>query len=238
MANIKLSPLVHDILERSIITETTVTLPAGQLERKQYEEVKKALEAAGGKWNRSAQGFVFTKNPKQVLGFAMVAGVIIDKKKERQAFYTPTYVADFVAELADVPGYTVLEPQAGDGALAEACMRWGAKDVFCVEIDEEEAESCRKKGFTTWTEDFLDFEVGMRYSRIVMNPPFSKGQDVKHIKRALKWLKPGGKLFAIVPNKDNPKLDALGAVQVRHFDSGAFKESGTQIATRLISIEP
>jgi 16S rRNA G1207 methylase RsmC len=70
-----------------------------------------------------------------------------------------------------------------------------------------------------------------------MNPPFAKGQDYKHVGHAVKWLKPGGKLFAIVPAKDCPKMEGLGARTVREFAAGAFKESGTSVATRLITIE-
>ena len=42
----KISDEVRDVLARSTITATTVTLPPGQLERKLYEAVNKALAAA------------------------------------------------------------------------------------------------------------------------------------------------------------------------------------------------
>ena len=37
-----------------------------------------------------------------------------------------------------------------------------------------------------------------RYDRIVMNPPFERGQDAEHVRRAYSFLKPGGILVAIV----------------------------------------
>ena len=36
------------------------------------------------------------------------------------------------------------------------------------------------------------------FDRIVMNPPFSRDQDARHVNHAFSFLKPGGKLVAIV----------------------------------------
>ena len=48
----KISDEVRDVLARSTITETSVKLPPGQLERKLYEQVNKALTGSGGRWDR------------------------------------------------------------------------------------------------------------------------------------------------------------------------------------------
>ena len=39
---------------------------------------------------------------------------------------------------------------------------------------------------------------GSGYDRIIMNPPFSKGRDVEHVKHAYSLLKPGGRLVALM----------------------------------------
>jgi len=235
MSHIKLSPEVTDVLSRSTITENLLILPPGHLAF--YAKVKKAIETAGGKWQTNKQGFVFDSDPRARLGLALASGTVVDEKKNRQAFYTPQAVADEVAILAEVGGYLVLEPSAGEGALAKACLRAGAGGVHCIEIEETCLSSLKSiDRATVEIGDFLKMNGG-QVKRIVMNPPFTKGQDLKHVTHAKKWLTPGGKLFAIVPDKECPKFAAIGAITVKRFPAGAFKESGTSVATRLICIE-
>ena len=238
MANATLCPTVTDIFSRATITENLLVLPAGQLERKLYEKVAKAIQLAGGKWKTNKQGFVFDSDPRAKLGLALASGVVVDEKKLRQAFYTPEAVANEVARMANLDGHLVLEPSAGDGALVKACLAYGASSVDTVEIDEETARKLKKeyiptKRVTCWIGDFMKLDPNIKYARIVMNPPYTKGQDVAH---AMKFLAPGGRLFAIVPSKDCPKFAALGAETVKVFEAGSFKESGTNIETRLICI--
>ena len=53
--------------------------------------------------------------------------------------------------------------------------------------------------------DFLEHatEVGS-FDRILMNPPFSKAQDIGHITRAADMLNPGGRLVAICAAGPSP----------------------------------
>ena len=54
------------------------------------------------------------------------------------------------------------------------------------------------QGFALVGDDFLSYApTGVRYDRIVMNPPFEKRQDTRHIDHALDLLAPGGRLVAI-----------------------------------------
>lgn len=236
MAHVTLTPEVLDIIGRSEIAANSVALPPGQLDRKMYLSVKKALEAAGGKWKTNAQAFVFDGDPRSVLGLAIESGVVIDEKKVRQAFYTPGVIADRVAMWAGVSGCKVLEPSAGDGSLVDACCRIGNVQVDAIELEPSCREVLESKAQSVEIGDFLKITPARIYDRVVMNPPFTKGQDLKHIVHALKWLKPGGELYSIVPDKDCPKLAKLGAETIERFPVGAFKSSGTNIATRLISI--
>lgn len=140
-------------------------------------------------------------------------------------------------KLPGFAGARVLEPSAGAGALAQACFRWGAARVDSVELEPSCEEQLMMLGCHVVIADFLALDPRPHFDSVVMNPPFSKGQNVKHITRALEWLSPGGSLFSIVPASDNPKLAALGAQDVKEFPAGAFKESGTSIATKLIAID-
>ena len=44
----------------------------------------------------------------------------------------------------------------------------------------------------------IEASVGGQYDRIVMNPPFSEGRDIQHVRHAYELLKPGGRLVAIM----------------------------------------
>nr|AVI43601.1 hypothetical protein [Klebsiella pneumoniae] len=39
-----------------------------------------------------------------------------------------------------------------------------------------------------WCGDFLEYHPERRYTRIIMNPPFNRGDDIRHIRRALTLL--------------------------------------------------
>lgn len=236
MAHITIDPTISEILSRCSTSGNVLKPPTGQLDRKIYQRLAQTLENAGGKWNKRDQGFVFRGEAAQAISPLMETGVSRDHKKDRQAFYTPEEVANEVARIADVDGHLVLEPSAGNGALVCACLAYGARAVEAIEIHEECRQELIGRDRMVMIADFLEQKPEPRFHRIVMNPPFAKGQDLKHITHAKKFLAPGGFLFAIVPDNENPKLSSLGATTVHRFESGAFKSSGTTIATRLICI--
>jgi len=238
---------VKAVLADCTITEATASLPATQLERKLYEQVKKVLEGAGGKWSTKEQAFLFKRDPRTQLGLSLATGQVVSTKKTTQAFYTPaTVVQRCLAHAPALAGLAVLEPSAGEGAFAEPLRAAGA-DVHCAEFDSESVKVLERKGFAVKAGDFLQMapEYGL-FDLVVMNPPFSKGQDMKHVAHAFKFLKPGGTLLAIIsptfqfgttaPAKSfRAFVEANGGV-VEEFEPGAFKESGTGVRTVLIKL--
>lgn len=132
----KISDDVRDVLSRSTITATTVTLPPKQLERKLYEAVNKALSGAGGKWNKKAGAHVFVRDPREVLGLAVETGEAVNLKTKLQAFYTPKPLAKRMVKAATLKhGYRVLEPSMGGGALVLAAAYVAAVRIDAVDID-------------------------------------------------------------------------------------------------------
>ena len=241
MANIKLTPEVTSVIERSTITEKSVTLPPGQLDRKLYESVKKVLMLAGGKWNTPKQAFLFTVDPRGVLGLALNGGAIVDEKQQYQSFYTPAALAARVAEMACVHGCRVLEPSAGEAALAEACKAAGAREIVCVEIRPTATEVLLKKGFPVlYQGDFLNVKAAATFDCVVMNPPFTRGHDLKHIAHALKFVRPGGRLVSIMlDGKTDQQLETL--CQGHQWDvlplgPDAFKSAGTSVRTSILTM--
>lgn len=111
-------------------------------------------------------------------------------------FPTPSDVVNQMIEILDLTsGMTVLEPSAGSGHIATALFDSDC-NVDCVEIEPDLAELLRLKGFKVHEQDFLTFRG--TYSRIAMNPDFSRNGDAIHIRYAYdNCLSKGGILVAI-----------------------------------------
>lgn len=121
-------------------------------------------------------------------------------------FPTPKTLADQMATIACIhPGMLVLEPSAGLGDLADAVKRAQPHcNVHCIEIMPRCCDVLTLKGHKVIGRDVMDDEWFVRsgafYDRIVMNPPYEKGQDALHVQRAFARLKPTGILVAIMSN--------------------------------------
>lgn len=122
-------------------------------------------------------------------------------------FPTPKAIADDMAKRADIqPGMTVLEPSAGKGDLADAARAAQPQaDITTVERLETARDILKLKGYKVAESDFMEHRG--QYDRILMNPPFEKGQDIEHVRRAYDQLKPGGKLVAIMSESPFFKTD-------------------------------
>ncbi len=167
-------------------------------------------------------------------------------------FPTPDDVTNRVMELADIqPGMKSLEPNAGMGHMAKKVQNAAGKEhVDLVEISPQLAEYLEAAGFGKIEQsDFLKFGKKNSYDKIVMNPPFSKDQDIDHVMHAYELLKPEGRVTAIMSNmagiRSNKKnrafsewLDTVGAV-VEDIEPGAFKSSfnPTSVNTKIVVID-
>lgn len=138
---------------------------------------------------------------------------------------------------------TVLEPSCGCGRLLDM-IRQKAKDVrnvraLGIEVHAGRADEARSKGFNVLTANFLDVEPSPDFDRVVMNPPFSGKHYLKHIRHALKFLKPDGRLVAILPATawyDHGELTGDLKGEWRDLPAGSFSESGTNVPTGYIAI--
>jgi predicted RNA methylase len=242
----QIDPEVLEILRDTELDPESmaIVITSGQLSRELYVKVDKTLKLYNGKWNRKLKGHVFP-NASDIRGLkeAIGSGRSTDAKKNLQAFYTPPDLARYVTERACVSGMTVAEPSAGVGALASECEAQGAKSVVCYEIDENASVELRKR-WTTVTGDFLTTPFVENFDRVVMNPPFKNNQDCKHVQKALGMLKPNGVLVAIMwPNKTRVQFVNLtndwraagGRVEIEEIEAGRFKESGTMVATMMVT---
>lgn len=156
-------------------------------------------------------------------------------------FFSPPAVVDTVIKAATIkPGQTVLEPSAGNGALAIAARAAGG-NVRAVEIQARHVATLREAGIAVQCADFLEVESLPTFDVVVMNPPFDRGRDVDHVSHALKFLKPGGILVAVMSAstefRDDTKTtdfrEKVRAMGGGFWDlpAGSFASVGTNVNT-------
>lgn len=245
----KIADNILDILGECRVDGNTLYLPEQQLDRKTYESVNKCIENIGGKWNRKAKGHVFDADPSELLDSLILTGETLDMKKQFQFFPTPRKVAEIMCDMADIKiDSFILEPSCGRGDLADVIFERNPGKLFGVELNTGMEKFLTDKPYDTYIgKDFLEFKDGGYWDRIIMNPPFSKQQDIDHIIKAYEILKELGILVSVVSEspffRTNRKsteflefLDKHGA-EIIELPEGAFKGSGTMVRTRIIKIK-
>ena len=120
-------------------------------------------------------------------------------------FPTPGKLAGRMAALVnwnDV--HTILEPSAGKGDLADAVLKgcvgrshdryrevYREKEkVDVIELDANLRRILEGKGYRVVFDDFLSFETKKTYDLVIMNPPFSNGDE--HLLKAIELQKSAG----------------------------------------------
>jgi len=170
-----------------------------------------------------------------------------------QLFATPAERARKVVDLAGIEdGQEVLEPSAGTGALLDAIKERAANArIFAVEVNcslaenlaaryaapEDVAEGLCKNVLQG---DFLSLSPSQlgKFDRIVMNPPFENGADIKHIKHAQQLLKSGGLLIAICANGPRQHRELMDiAMYWEDLPAGSLKNQGTNVNAALVVLQ-
>lgn len=117
---------------------------------------------------------------------------------EYDVYLTPNWLAQDMVSLAGVqPGFGVLEPSAGYGALAMPARDAGGF-VECIDTNPSACETLVRKGFSTVQCDFLTVSPDPRFDTVILNPPFESFAYVHHVLHGIKFLMPGGRLVALV----------------------------------------
>jgi phospholipid N-methyltransferase len=168
---------------------------------------------------------------------ALRSGVAVQVVSADQLFPTPPEVAARMVELANIQsGQCVLEPSAGTGNIVRAVLDKVDTEVLAYEVNQS---LCSHLGRTFPSHklavrcaDFLgvaDFQGC--YERVLMNPPFSHGADIKHIQHARRFLRPDGVLVAICAN--GPRQREALMNEAEHWEElpeGTFAGTGVRAA--------
>lgn len=238
----------EQVLQECTVENKVVKLPSIQLARNEYTDVKKKLELIGGKWKSGKiQGFEFATDPTDLLS-QIANGDKRNLKKEFQFFGTPSDLADRLVFYADLQYHdTILEPSAGQGAIIKAIRKVVDVVPDCYELMEVNRSILESSGleYNLLGEDFLTRKQ-KSYSKIIANPPFTKNQDIDHLKAMYECLQRGGRLVCITSeswvNGSQKKqvefkewLEKVDA-EIEDIEKGSFKESGTMVGGKIVII--
>ncbi|MEQ2421662.1 DEAD/DEAH box helicase family protein [Megasphaera sp. CLA-AA-H81] len=179
-------------------------------------------------------------------------------------FATPEPIGyKMVQWLQSKPGQSLLEPSAGDGAIA----RWMPDNTYntVVEPSRDLTPKLMRNvaGAKVVESTFENFDLHNKFDGIAMNPPFGKGKDrggklaMEHVAKAYKHLKDGGRLIAIIPGgpacqkrfdkwfygdpeakrkEDRGIADGVLMADI-HLPSVTFEREGTNVNTRMVVID-
>lgn len=243
---------VMQVLERSVTAGNGLKLP-DQLDRKLYERVAKVLEAMGGKWNRAEKATLFMGDAQTIIDRLLDTGEYHRAKQDLGQFDTPPAVVQMILDRAgDLTGKFILEPSAGIGNIAGP-VDDGGGIVWCFEMDPKRCEALFDRlgredvGGITCT-DFLSVDPTQdtAFDMVLMNPPFAKQADIQHVLHASEFLKPGGRLVAVmsasVTFRQNRQTVAFrdwvqdhgGTIEM--LSDGAFAESGTMVRACIVTV--
>jgi len=241
--------VLRNVEFKAVGAETHGTI-VSVLERGLYVRVNKALVALGGKWNRSAKAHIFNGDPRdEILDLLDADGKL--EQDDYEMFDTPLVIAEQMVDLLELLYFdSVLEPSAGNGAIANALhRRRHIADINVNELNPQRFNALVLAGFTTVLDhpcDFLslDHDFNDNYDKVIQNPPFSK--DIEHIYKAYDVLYDDGTLVSVVsegPFFRSTKRDVafrewLIAHDAETFDlpAGAFHDSGTDVKARIIRV--
>lgn len=235
-----------------------------------YEErsiLKPYFMEIGGHWSEAHKSFVFVRDVSTgiIQKSIQKANNKIPLSKEQiereklQAYFTPLEVSRKMQQSAHICDKDiVLDPSAGTGNLVNG-LNVPKENIFLVEPNAEFCEFLRKSGYvnviqSTFEEALAKKVLPNNISKILMNPPFSKQSDLKHILLAYGLLNKGGTLVSIIGknsllerdinNQKSPTLENFISTcrsskshQIINLEPASFEESGTICDTCMIILE-
>lgn len=128
---------------------------------------------------------------------------------------------------------SILDPSAGSGDILDYLVNShlvNQKDVYCIEQEPELKMILQQKGYKVLGDDFLKYSGNNHFNLILMNPPFSKGDE--HFLKAWDVVK-NGHIVCLLNSEtlENPYSEKRKLIQKLIADNGATVENLGQCFT-------
>ena len=118
--------------------------------------------------------------------------------------------------------------------------------MTCIELMPANAQALRDQRHSVSERDFLTMQPSPLMDRVVMDPPFARQADIKHVLHALRFLRDGGRLVSVMSasvtfrentlTRDFRALVSSRSGSIEELPEGAFKSSGTMVRTVIVTI--
>ncbi len=156
---------------------------------------------------------------------------------------TPPAVADELVGMAMLPAgsFDLLDPRGGTGVVLDRARdNAPAAELTIYEPNDLLREILVLKGYQVNGGEFLQADPRLHFDRIIMSPPFERGQDIDHVRLAFTMLRPGGRLVSVMAptsftRRDRKALefqqwfDEIGGEKIK-LPPKSFHESGTKVS--------
>lgn len=227
-----------------------------------WDLLKSVVETLGGRWlpatKKRTGGWRFADDVDAVelVRIARETGRVADPKVNDLYETQPALAAQVVRWLEPSPAYLFLEPNAGRGALVDALLaavptaRVHGFELLKTNVDALKTRYASNERVIIKRADFLKLspvEIGLQFDRVLMNPPFSRGADLAHVRHAAGFLAPGGRLVAVMSRglryrSTKPFADFKTFLAPYTFDlvdnaDDAFAGSGTMFRTLTLILQ-
>ncbi|MCI9038441.1 MAG: DUF4942 domain-containing protein [Clostridia bacterium] len=174
----------------------------------------------------------------------------------KEFYPTPKWLVQKMLDSIDIEKVKyILEPSAGKGDIIDAIKekyentyRYNKPDfdIDAIEVDENLRLLLKGKEYKVVFNDFLNFNTYKKYDLIIMNPPFSCGDQ--HLLKAIEMQKDGGAIICLLNAETirNPysnirkdlkrKLTELGAKIEFLENAFVYAENETNVEIALVKI--
>ena len=174
-----------------------------------------------------------------------------DQRQGLDFYPTPEPLALKMVEWAGIrPNERVLEPSAGDGAIARYMPDFAAITLVEPSSDLGSTALLRQPRANLVSGRFEDLHIVNKAHVIVMNPPFGQGGTtaIAHVAKATRHLRPGGRIVALIPSGpaadrrfaawwDGEAAEGLTLAADVSLPAVAFERAGTSVMTRVVVID-
>lgn len=241
---------LSQMLELMTLCGDRIELPSDvSFSSKSYAALKSAVTKAGGSYRNSGFDFDNEATAQNTLT-RLIAGECINIKKSLQFYPTTEVAGERLLRGVNLTGKVVFEPSAGDGFLVEQAYLAGAAEVLCAEIYEKFHPAVEQSGgrligtdvFQLSSASLSDVDV------VLMNPPFSGGQDIKHVRHVLGLIPDQAEVHAIISasvlHNSSKVYDSFRSfltekdIELEEMEAGTFKDSGTMTRSCIVRIPP